>query len=242
MISLFILNIRYIFCNAQCRAGIFKQFNNMKAILSSGAADVNGPDLNFGLYDNSNNFVAPFTITPTLGSQMTPTTAGATLLATLESLVVSGAAGLGYTITASDIVWNGYCPYNKSEQAAFAAASQAPSYSTPTFSGSTAATKLSATRDAAVSYDYDATIAISVLAGQSITATLKYADDSGMTTNVVTVSSQIASNSGVLGLSQTNTLKVAGRIPANKYRQVTFSVTGSATAPSTLKAGQEVLL
>lgn len=92
-----------------------------------------------------------------------------------------------------------------------------------------------------VSYDINATVAISILAGQSITATLRYADNSGMSTNVVTVSTQTASNSGVLGLSQTNTLKLSGIIPAGKYRQITFSSSGSPTLPSSFAAAQEVL-
>lgn len=116
------------------------------------------------------------------------------------------------------------------------------SFSAPTFSGITTAAQISTTRDAEVMYDIDATVNISLLAGQSVTATLKYADNSGMSTNPVTVSSQTAQNSGVLGLTQTNTLKLSGQIPAGKYRQVTFAGTGSPTLPTTLKAGQEVLL
>lgn len=113
---------------------------------------------------------------------------------------------------------------------------------TPTFSSVTTATQLSATRNASVSYSFSGTITISVLGGQSITANLKYADNVGMSTNVVTLDTSITSNSGVLGLSQTNSLKLNGIIPAGKYRQVTFSVTGSATAPSSIASSQEVLL
>lgn len=118
-------------------------------------------------------------------------------------------------------------------------------FSTPAFSGTggvTVATELSTSRDAQVGYAFDASVTISLLAGQSITATLQYADDSGMGTNLVTVDASETLNSGVLGLTQTNTLKLSGIIPAGKYRKVTFAVTGSATAPSTIKAGQEVLL
>lgn len=218
----------------------------MKAMfIPYGGADTNGPDLFWCFYDNSNNFVAgPYLITIAIGSDLTPTTPGATLVSTIVGKVITLAAGHGYTITSSDIIWNGFTPFTPAEIIAIQNAMPAtPAYSTPTFSGSTAATKLSATRDAEVAYDYDASVNIVLLAGQSVSSTLKYADDSGMTTNVVTVSSQTASNSGILGLSQTNTLKVSGRIPANKYRQVTFAVTGSgAAAPTVLKAGQEVLL
>ena len=61
-----------------------------------------------------------------------------------------------------------------------------------------------------------------------------------MSTNVVTVDSDVTLNSGVLGLNQTNGLKVSGRIPANKYRQVTFTTTGGASAPNAIASGQEV--
>lgn len=118
-----------------------------------------------------------------------------------------------------------------------------PSYSTPTFSSITTATVLSSTRKSQVNYDIDASVSISLLAGQSVTAILTYADNSGMSTNPVVVSSQTTTNSGVLGLTQSNTLKISGMIPPNKYRKVTFSVTGTGVVtPTTLKAGQEILL
>lgn len=115
-------------------------------------------------------------------------------------------------------------------------------FSTPTFSSVTTATQLSTTRDTEVTYAFDATVTISLIAGQSVRATLTYADNSGMSTNPVVVDSSITQNSGVLNLTQLNTLKVSGMIPANKYRKVTFAITGGSTAPSTISAGQEVLL
>lgn len=115
-------------------------------------------------------------------------------------------------------------------------------FTTPTFSNVTTANQLSAVKDALVNYSFSATVTISVLTGQSVTANLKYADNSGMSTNVVTLDSCTTSNSGVLGLTQTNSLKLSGIIPAGKYRQVTFAVTGSATAPNALTGGQEVML
>lgn len=215
----------------------------MKAIFGNVNVDVTTMDMFFGAYDNSNNFLAPFTIQLTLGTEVTPTTPGANLLATIVSKVLAVSTTNGWSLAAGDIILGGFTPFIPAEITALqAAVPQTPVYSTPTFSGSTTATKLSATRDAAVSYDYDASLNISVLAGQSVTATLKYADDAGITTNVVTVSSQIASISGLLGLANTQTLKVSGRIPANKFRQVTFAVTGSASAPTAIKAAQEVLL
>lgn len=117
-------------------------------------------------------------------------------------------------------------------------------FSSPAFSNITAATRLSTTRNAQVSYDIDATVAISVLAGQSVTAILTYADNAAMTTNPVIVSKKKSVNSGVLGLSQTNTLSLSGIVPGGKYRQVTFAVSGGAIAPvaAALEAAQEVLL
>lgn len=114
--------------------------------------------------------------------------------------------------------------------------------STPTFSSATTATKLSSTRKAFVSYSFDSTVSITLLAGQTVTATLRYADNVGMSTNVVVVKTARTSNGGVLGLSQTNNLDLFGYIPADKHRQVTFTVSGGASNPSVLTSGQETLL
>lgn len=215
----------------------------MKAVFLNVTADISAVDSLWAVYDNSNNFLTTFTISLALGTDITPTTPGLTQLATANTKIIAGAIALGYTIAATDIIWSGYCPFYPNEIGAIQAAMpQAPIYSIPTFSSSTTATKLSATRESLVSYDFDAVLTISLLAGQSITATLKYADDSGMTTNVVLVSSQQASISGLVGLSNTQTLKVSGPVPANKYRQVTFAVTGSAAAPTIIKAGTEKVI
>lgn len=122
-------------------------------------------------------------------------------------------------------------------------------FSTPTFAGVTTATQLSATRDAEVSYEFDGSIAITVLGTQTITATGTYADNSAMTTNPVIFDSQGFTGGGVAGLSQTQTLKISGIIPAGKYRKVTFASSsasglglGAPTVPSAIKSSQEVLL
>lgn len=141
--------------------------------------------------------------------------------------VVSTGPGLSYT-------------YNDAGNAASISLAS-KTYQTPTFSSATSATRLSTTVEADVFYAFDATVTISLLAGQSVTAVLKYADDSGMSSNVVTVDSAKTANSGVLNLTQTNTLRVGGKIPAGKYRQVTFVTAGSGVAaPSAIAAGQEV--
>lgn len=223
--------------------GSFKFIKNMKVVFLNVTPDLSAVDSLWAVYDSGNNFLTNFLVSLALGTEIAPNTPGATLTATMNTKVIAGALALGYTIAASDIIWAGYCPYYPNEIGAIqAAVSQSPVYSTPTFSSSTTATKLSVTRESLVAYDYDAALTISLLTGQSVTALLKYADDSGMSTNVVLVSSQQTNISGVLGLSNTQTLKVSGGIPANKFRQVTFTVTGSATAPTAIKAGQEKLI
>lgn len=105
--------------------------------------------------------------------------------------------------------------------------------------------QISATRDANVNYTVDIAATLSLTTGQSGTVALKYADDSGMTTNVVTVQSSVNGNSGTLaiglGLTQTATAALSGIIPAGKYvKLVTTNTTGTPTF--TMRAAQEVLL
>lgn len=216
----------------------------MRAIFSGNGASFTGTNVSFNVFDNTNTFLGSFTVSLDLTTDITPTTPGATLAATIVTKAIAAAAIADPTwiISASDVIFGGFSPFYPAEIIALQAAIQPRAYSVPTFASSTSATKLSTGRDAEVSYDYDATANISLLAGQSVTATLKYADNSGMSTNVVTVSSQQTGNSGVLGLTNVNTLKVSGSIPAGKFRQVTFAVTGGAAAPSAIKAGQEVLV
>ncbi len=111
------------------------------------------------------------------------------------------------------------------------------------FSNATTANKLSTTRAAYCSYEFDAVVPFSLLGGSSVTATLQYADDSGMSINLVTLKKMKSATSGLVsGASQTNTLSVYGLVPANKYRKVTLSATGNASTPSTISSSQEVLI
>lgn len=111
-----------------------------------------------------------------------------------------------------------------------------------TFANTTTAQQLSSSKDAFVSYVYPGTVTISLLAGQSVSAYLKYADDSSMSINVRTVAYDVVANSGVLNLTQTQGLRVSGYVPAGKWRQVTFQTTGSGTAtPTFLGSNQEIL-
>lgn len=121
------------------------------------------------------------------------------------------------------------------------ASSASLSFSTPTFSSATSSTQLSATRNAQVLYTFPTSMT-SLLTSQALTATLQYADDSGFTTNVITVNTDVQGCSGILSLTLSGRLQVQGIIPAAKYRKVTLSQTGGATVPTTLASGQEVLL
>lgn len=116
-----------------------------------------------------------------------------------------------------------------------------PSFSTPTFSSATTATRLSTTRSASVIYTFPTSMT-TLITSQSLTATLQYADDVGMSTNLVTVNSDVQGCSGILSLTLSGRLQVQGIIPAGKYRRVVLSQSGGATVPTTLSSGQEVLL
>jgi hypothetical protein len=105
--------------------------------------------------------------------------------------------------------------------------------------------QISTTRDCSVSYAIDVSATLSLSGGQSGTVTLQYADDSGFTTNVVTVNSATNGNTGTLtiglALTQTATAGVSGIIPTNKYvKIVTTNVTSTPTF--TYRSGQEVIL
>lgn len=114
-------------------------------------------------------------------------------------------------------------------------------YSSPNFTSITTATQLSSTREAMVVYVFPTSLT-SLIASQTLTATLQYADDSGMTTNLVTSCVDVIGCSGILSLTLTGRLQVNSRIPAGKYRKVTLSQTGGATIPVSISSSQEVLV
>lgn len=99
----------------------------------------------------------------------------------------------------------------------------------------------STTQDAIVSYTIDISVTSLLLAGTQGTLTLQYADDSGFTTNVKTVSGGTNSTGGVLNVTNVSTVSVNGVIPAGKYiKIVTANTIGTPTF--TYRSGQEVLL
>jgi hypothetical protein len=89
----------------------------------------------------------------------------------------------------------------------------------------------------------DITATLSVSGGQNGKVTLQYADDSGFTTNVVSVQETANGNTGTLtgslSMVQTATGAVTGVVPAGKYvRLLTTNVTG--TPSYTFRWSQEV--
>lgn len=119
-----------------------------------------------------------------------------------------------------------------------------PSFANPSRSLNSAF-QVSTDRNAVVNYTVDIAATLSLTTGQTGTVTLKYADDSGMTTNVVTVQSAVNGNGGTLaiglGLTQTASASLGGMIPAGKYvKLVTANTVGTPTF--TFRAAQEVLI
>lgn len=119
-----------------------------------------------------------------------------------------------------------------------------PVFANPTRSLNSAF-QISASRVAQVSYAVSISCAISLTTGQQGTVYLEYADDSGFTTNVVTVNSFTNGNTGSLtlglALTQVNTAALAGMIPVGKYvRLRTQNNTGSPTFA--FVGAQEVLV
>lgn len=100
--------------------------------------------------------------------------------------------------------------------------------------------QISATRDASVVYTVDISVTSVLLAGASGRVYLEYADDSGFTTNVVTVNSSPNATGGVLNVTNLGGGNVSGWIPAGKYVRIrTQNV--SQTPTFTFQGSQEVL-
>jgi hypothetical protein len=101
--------------------------------------------------------------------------------------------------------------------------------------------QISTTRDAEVVYGVDIAINLTLLVTTQGTAFLEYADNSAMSTNLVTVSSSTAMLGGVLNVQNTQTATLVGRIPAGKYVRIRTQIV-SGTPIFTVRQGQEVLL
>lgn len=118
-----------------------------------------------------------------------------------------------------------------------------PSYTNPTRSLNSAF-QISSTRNTRVSYAVQVAANLSLSGGQMGTVVLEYADDSGITTNVVTVQTLANGNTGTLtiGLNtvQTVIISLSGDIPAGKYVRIR-SVNTTGTPTFTMGTAQEVL-
>lgn len=149
----------------------------------------------------------------------------------LDAAILAEAVTRGYTgFSDDDIYWSGV--YNSVK---------IPSALTPSLNS---AFQISTIQNAHVFLPIDITTSLSLTGGTAGNVTLKYADDSAFTTNVVTVMSGQGSNTGTLtiglALSQVTTVTLAGFIPAGKYvKLITASTTGTATFAA--RAGQQVL-
>ena len=117
---------------------------------------------------------------------------------------------------------------------------------TRTFSGNltptlNSAAVIDASKDAIVSYSVDISVTSILLAGTSGTVFLEYADNSGMSTNLVTVGQSTLSTGGVLNVTNVGTATLSGVIPAGKYRRIrTANNTG--TPVFTARSSQETKL
>lgn len=101
--------------------------------------------------------------------------------------------------------------------------------------------QISTFQDAQVKYSVDIACASTALTGQKGKVTLQYADDSGMSTNLVSVVETENGTGILLGLANNNVSVLSGIIPAGKYAKlVTTNVTSTPTF--TLRRSQEVLI
>jgi hypothetical protein len=154
------------------------------------------------------------------------------MIAYVKAAAYTEAGVKGYTITDADIIssfpLNGF---------------PTPSFAYPSRTLGTAF-QISTSRNARVSYAVQIAATLSLTTGQSGIVILEYADDSGFTTNVVTVQSGINANTGslALGLNLTQTVMVtlSGDVPAAKYVRVR-TVSNTGTPSFTWVNSQEVL-
>lgn len=120
------------------------------------------------------------------------------------------------------------------------AAASPPAYSNPTPTLNSAA-QLSTTRDCEVSYPVDIQVSSLLLGNAQGTVTLQYADNSGMSTNLVNLCSGTNSVAGVLNTVNIGTVMLCGRVPSGKFRRIVSTV-NSGTVSFSARQGQEVLL
>lgn len=155
------------------------------------------------------------------------------MIAYVKAAAYTEAGVKGYTITDADII-------TSFPLTGFPAPSSF-TYPTRTLNS---AFQISSTRNSRVSYTISVAATLSLSGGQTGTVVLEYADDSGITTNVVTVQSSVNGNTGTLtiGLNtiQTGSASLSGDIPAGKYVRIR-TVNTAGTPTFTFSSAQEVL-
>lgn len=150
------------------------------------------------------------------------------LMTIAETQILTESVAQGYGMTAADIIWG--VPFGKT-------------FNSPTRSLNSAF-QISIAHNATVSYSIDIAATLSLTTGQVGTVILEYADNSGISTNVVEIGRFVNGNAGSLAiglnLTQTQTANINGIIPAGKYVRIrTVNTTGTPTF--TYRSGQEVL-
>lgn len=101
--------------------------------------------------------------------------------------------------------------------------------------------QISTTQDAYAEYSISTSCTAALVAGQNVTTTLEYADNSGMTTNLKVINQSPNSTSGVLSVSNQSPGNVHGWIPAGKFSDIVTSTTGTTCTVAIGTAQQEVL-
>lgn len=161
----------------------------------------------------------------------TTATTIAQVISDAQTAILNYASAASYSITAGDIQWG---PLSGASR----------TFNAPTRSLNSAF-QISAHNDSVVAYTVDIASALTLTTGQSGQVVLEYADDSGFTTNVVTVQTSTNGNTGTLSIgintTQTATATLTGVIPAGKYVRIrTVNVTGTPTF--TYRNASEVLI
>lgn len=167
----------------------------------------------------------------------------ATIRSLLEPAVLGLASDNSLSMSASDIVYLTPCNFNQDEEIAIRNGILTKSFSAASRSLNSAF-QISTTRDSLVSYSIDISTSVSLSGGAVGTIFLEYADNSGISTNVVEVGRFVNGNTGTLviglTLNQTATGTVSGMIPKGKYVRIrTANTTGTPTF--NYRSGQEVL-
>lgn len=161
---------------------------------------------------------------------------------TLATVATSGAYGdLGGKPTLATVATSGSYA-DLSSKPTIPSVTRTFTYPTRTLNS---AFQISSTQDAFVSYSVNVACALSLTGGQQGTVTLKYADDSGFTTNVKTAQPCTFSNTGTLvigvTLNQLATATLSNIIPAGKYAMLSTSNDTGAPTFTEINA-QEILL